>query len=73
MQASSSQNNLPESLTNVQLHFVRQGLAMLQKETMDHRLVMIQRLTPGDNNVATLVEYYDKRAMAIKELQDKFQ
>ncbi len=58
-------------LNKTELHIILQGVTALQSETVAHRNVMVQRLAPGDNNVVTLLEYYDKRSGQLQAIQKK--
>ena len=58
-------------LSKTELHIIMQGVSALLIETVVHRNAMIQRLVPGDNNVTTLLEYYDRRRSQLQHIQNK--
>lgn len=58
-------------LNKTELHIILQGVTALQAETVAHRNIMVQRLAPGDGNVVTLLEYYDKRSLQLQGIQKK--
>ena len=50
-------------------YFLLQGVRALQCETEKQRAALLNRLFPSDNNLQTLVEYYDKRMIELKTLE----
>jgi len=51
--------------------FLLQGVKALQQETAKQKTAVVQRMFPEDNNLNSLVEYYDKRSVELHHLETK--
>lgn len=56
---------------NKELHFLQQGMKALLDETAAQRSALLKRQHPDDNNTSFLLEYYDKRIVELKALENK--
>lgn len=58
-------------LSNKDYAFLLQGVKALQQETVKQKAAALQRLFLGDNNLDTILEYYDKRSVELRHLEIK--
>ena len=56
---------------NKELRFVLQGVKALQQETISQKTAALQRMFPGDFNLDTVIEFYDKRTVELHHLETK--
>lgn len=61
----------PIVFSKIENYFILQGIQALQAETVAQRTVMVQRIVPADDNVVSLLEYYDKRTVQLAKLEKK--
>ena len=54
-------------------HIILQGIRMLIAENDSHKSTIAKRMVPGDQNIITLMEYYIKRSIQLKNLQEDLQ
>lgn len=58
-------------LAQSDVRLIQQGLVMLYEQCAQHRVAFIKQMLPGDSNIDTIIEYYDKRIKSIAALQQK--
>ena len=58
-------------LSNKDYAFLLQGVKALQQETAEQKTAALRRLFPGDHNLDSILEYYDKRSVELRHLEIK--
>lgn len=59
------------TVTRNELYYLLQGVRALEQEARDHKMKVLQRQAPGDTNIDTLIEYYDRRGVELKKIETK--
>jgi hypothetical protein len=62
---------MSHTLSSKDFHFLFQGVKALQQETASQKAWALLRMFPEDNNLGTLLEYYDKRSVELHHLEIK--
>lgn len=62
---------MSQSFSRRESYFLQQGVKALMDETHAQRAALVSRIHPEDNNLTTLLEYYDKRMAELKAISEK--